>query len=314
MTYTGEDDEGIDPRLVPFLSQTPEVKVVDMTPELAEVLLASSPGNRVLRKYMVEKYARDMRNGDWHETAETIQVSKSGRLKNGHHRLYAVIESGVTIRFYVAIGLEEDVDRFVDTGTARTGADAFKMADFHPDPQMCAAVSVLALNVEAGVLPRVELFKQGGGSSRWSRAETLNWGEVHRDQLQDAVARFGAGARKPSMKGMSPAAWVYALFVLRQLDGERVDEFAEGTVQMRTNGRGDPRNSLLTYLQERSQILNRKGIPFEKIHSMRAPEALYIIFKAYNAWANARTITAANLAPANGADILYPTIPESRAA
>lgn len=306
------------PFLQKYLSDTPKSTPtpVRVGPTEATVLVEAITNNRPIRPYHVDKLARDMEAGEWRQTGEPIQISSEGAVLNFNHRGLAVIKSGTTQDFFIVYGLEDESRKFMDIGVGRTATDAYRMAGFRPDPQMCGAVALLALNVESGLLPKVELYRQGGGSNRWSRAEVLKWGEEHRDVLTATVAAYGAGARKPALRGMSPAAWVYALYTLRLLDGpQRVDEFASSIVTRSTSGqKGDPRLALLDYLSERTGILSRKGVPVERIHSMRAGEALYIVYKAYAAWMNNRKITSAQLAPADQTTIPYPTSPESMAA
>lgn len=309
------DSPSVHPLIQPFISDTPRMtpEPVPVNPDFARALIESGPINRGLRDYNIEKIARDMGDSEFRQTGEPMQISKTGKLLNAFHRCHAVIRSNTTQPFFIAFGLDDEIQKFVDIGVARTAADAFRMSGFRPDPQMCAAVALLAMNVEAGLVPKAELHKQGGGSTRWSRAEVLNYGEEHRQVLVDAVGAYSAGSRKPALRGMSPAAWVYSLYRLRMLDGlDRPNEFAETVVAMSTNGPGDPRNALLTYLAERTPILVRKGIPVDRIHSMRAPEALFITFKAYRAWFNGSKLSPNQLAPSNGALIPYPTEPEQK--
>mgnify|MGYP001086833999 CR=1 FL=1 len=100
-----------------------ESKIV--TPEQAKtILLRSNYDNRKIRKSVVSKYAKSMRDGDWKMSPEPIAFSKSGRLINGQHRLTAVVESGVPCSFFFAYGFEEDVFDVLDRGAGRSISDA----------------------------------------------------------------------------------------------------------------------------------------------------------------------------------------------
>lgn len=296
----------ISPLIHRFLFKEPTTLRAQIGPEQARILLDASAGNRTIRKVAVEKYARDMKNGDWQQTGDPLQISKSGKLLNGHHRLEAVILSGIVLDFFVTGGLDDTVREVVDTGVARKVADDFKMAGFHPLPQMCGSVSLLALHVESGAVDKVSVFHAGLGAGRWSHTEVLHWGETHREVLEDSMDRFGRDARKPALKGMAPTAWIYALMRIRAFDDELADQFANSVLNRETNGKGDPRNALLDYLQARNSILARKGIPASRIRGMSASEGMYITFVSYMAWRKERLMGANALAPTQGVPIPYP--------
>jgi hypothetical protein len=102
------------------------VKKEFVTPEIAARWLELNEKNRSPRDWKAEEYARDMTEGRWLTTGETIQFGESGRLLNGQHRLWAVLMSGATIEMIVIRGIEneEAVMDVLDTGTKRTLGDA----------------------------------------------------------------------------------------------------------------------------------------------------------------------------------------------
>lgn len=113
--------------------------IMTITPEVATRLLENNSGNRTISDQVVQQYAREMRAGRWKETGNPINISKDGTLLNGQHRLWAIVESGVTLRFHVIY--EEDSEAFAtfDTGRVRTADVLLGMvAPEHPD-KACAA-------------------------------------------------------------------------------------------------------------------------------------------------------------------------------
>lgn len=100
-----------------------------VTPEIADELLTLSNGNRLFNKEKVLIYADDMANGKWKQgTAETIKISKNNVLLDGHHRLKAVSNSGVSIYFHIGYNLPDEVFDVLDTGKSRNATDTFKIA------------------------------------------------------------------------------------------------------------------------------------------------------------------------------------------
>ena len=104
-------------------SDYPTSNVMRITPELATKFLATSPGNRALRSSHVSTLAGAMTRGEWRITNQGIGFDVMGRLRDGHHRLNAVILSGVTIETMVTQGLPLNAYEVTDVGAKRTDAD-----------------------------------------------------------------------------------------------------------------------------------------------------------------------------------------------
>ena len=73
-----------------------------ITPKIAEELLKLNVNNyRTKSKSTVEKYAKDMLCGLWEANGESIAISKDGVLRNGQHRLAAIVKSGKPVLMYM---------------------------------------------------------------------------------------------------------------------------------------------------------------------------------------------------------------------
>lgn len=99
-----------------------------ITPEVAADMLTRNDGNRPLRPRTWQGYAKDMLAGKWRQTHEAIAVTASGRLINGQHRLTAVVHSGMSQLFWVAVydSAETAMDLPIDFGARRTISDILK--------------------------------------------------------------------------------------------------------------------------------------------------------------------------------------------
>lgn len=132
-------------------------------------MLKNNGVNRHVRRRVVEKYARDMRDGNWHFTHHTIALSKSGRLLDGQHRLLAIVESGVTITMFVTFNLEDESQDFMDSGTSRTAADVLHMRGKKYDLAPLARIAIL---YEEGL----DISK---GNLSPSNAQIFDWVDLH---------------------------------------------------------------------------------------------------------------------------------------
>lgn len=75
---------------------------IDVTPKLAmDMLRYKSKENRKLSMETMRKYARDMVKGNWKRSHSPIIFGKDFALINGHHRLHAIVMSGVSSESFV---------------------------------------------------------------------------------------------------------------------------------------------------------------------------------------------------------------------
>lgn len=73
-----------------------------ITPEMANILLESNNENRRLSPGTVEAYKLDMISGNWDEAVgSTISIDENGVLRDGQHRLQAIIQSGKCIHMWI---------------------------------------------------------------------------------------------------------------------------------------------------------------------------------------------------------------------
>jgi len=68
-----------------------------ITPEQAREYLATSKGNRPLSKERTAGYVRDLLTGHFHTSNDSIVFDTDGALRNGHHRLEAIVAYGLPI-------------------------------------------------------------------------------------------------------------------------------------------------------------------------------------------------------------------------
>ena len=91
-----------------------------ITPAKAQEYLRTSIGNRPVSKPYVQSYADTMRRGKWILNGVPIIFDVDGHLTDGHHRLLAVIEAGIPVRFDVARGASQEAFTTYDCGRHRT--------------------------------------------------------------------------------------------------------------------------------------------------------------------------------------------------
>lgn len=123
------------PRGTGFLVYTPDTA--------SEILDRNNVGNRPLSRRIVNKFARDMLEGNWAANGETIKFSHSGRLLDGQHRLAAVVKSGVSVAMFTVTGIDESTFDTIDTGKPRSNADIFSLSGVSNASDMSATARLL---------------------------------------------------------------------------------------------------------------------------------------------------------------------------
>lgn len=80
-----------------------------ITPEIAESWLENNPNNRKVSSGTVKAYAADMLSHNWDEkTGDAISIDDDGNLRNGQHRLEAIVLSGCSIHSWVCRNVASD--------------------------------------------------------------------------------------------------------------------------------------------------------------------------------------------------------------
>lgn len=120
-----------------------ETKIETITPETAEVYLQHNPRNRNISSKRVSMYARSMRAGNWRLTHQGLAFNCDGSLKDGQHRLAAIVEAGVPVTMMVTRGLSDDAMMGIDLLRPRTFVDVFKTRGLDIDKASVAVARVL---------------------------------------------------------------------------------------------------------------------------------------------------------------------------
>ncbi len=102
-----------------------KVKLITLTPELAQKYLASSSGNRPIKPALVKRYSEDVKADRWRVTHEGLAFDIDGVMYDGHHRCHAVILAGKSIETYAFYDMSRSAKKSTNIGRSRTIADVF---------------------------------------------------------------------------------------------------------------------------------------------------------------------------------------------
>jgi hypothetical protein len=119
----------------------PTVSIETISPAKAEEYLSKNQHNRHVKVKKVEQYAREMTQGRWRSTGESISFYGDGTLANGQHRLLACIESKVAFECVVVRGVDTDAQLVIDTGAKRSFSDYLQINGYTSATNLAAATS-----------------------------------------------------------------------------------------------------------------------------------------------------------------------------
>lgn len=170
-----------------------------ITPAKANVWLNRNTSNRKLRDGVVEKYTADMLAGKWTECIVPIVFYENGDIADGQHRLWAIVESDTTQRFFVLQGLSREAGLNIDTGLGRTLVDNARISGINTDitNEMTAAARAL----ESG----------NRTSKALSNSSLLALVEKHKDALKWVCSHGprGKGLRNQCILAAVARAWYH---------------------------------------------------------------------------------------------------------
>lgn len=233
--------------------------VETVTPEMASRLLGTMEHNRRMRRRTVERYAREMMSGKWHLNGEPIIIGHNGRLKDGQHRLNAVVMAKVSVPMLVVKGVAEEAMASIDTGASRSYGDVVTLRGGSTmGPQMASIARLWFLYENS----------QGMNSKVGLSHQELDAIISAHPSIEDAAIRAN---RSPFRRHWAPSVLGFTFSYLCEKDDPEIAELFVSTVEKGAN------------LDEDDPIfaLRRRLIDAERRDSAMI---LALTIKAYNEW------------------------------
>jgi hypothetical protein len=180
-----------------------EVAVVLVTPEIAERYLKNRSPNRHIKPGHLQFLVRQMKDGEWKFTGETLIFDENNQLLDGQHRCSACAKSGVPFLSLVVRYVPRSAYDRIDLSAKRTNADVLSIEGVSYANIAAAAVARLLEHRRSGIwydarsdipgheifralpdfpgieqhfIPAKELTRQfGGGRGMWAAARYLTF-------------------------------------------------------------------------------------------------------------------------------------------
>lgn len=262
-------------------------RLVEITPKLAEQLLARNTHNRSVSQPRIDQYAADIAKGDWQVNGEAIKIAHTGQILDGQHRLAAILAADKPISTLLITGLEPEVQETMDQGRARSFGDVLKLRGEANFNELGAAVRMVCLYERDGapyqtgrtVVPSVQQLSR-----------TLERNPDIRDSVKLAVGR-----RRPWLGASQIAAMHYLLSIADPADA---DDFIGRLISGENLASGDP---ILT-LRERLQKEHYDG------SHLHLRVKLAFVARAWNAYRRGETIRRLVFNPGGSSPDRFPLI------
>lgn len=242
------------------------INISQISPEIAAKLLENLfPDQRVVRESYVDRLAKEMTDGTFRLSSDSIVIVK-GLLANGQHRLRAVVKSGKTEPFLIMKTDDSEIYKIIDAGIKRTIADALGHATNRND---IAAAAAMSMSYQSGTIAFT--------SKKYAtRSEILNYCDTNLESLEIA----GAHARRlTSIQRLLPRSVVGSFIHLAtSFDKDQPIEFMNQVF----NGNGT--SPIAKLLRDRliREALSRTKLPVNTL--------LALVIKAYSAFYELRDL------------------------
>ena len=181
-----------------------QTKTTWITPDEARQILKRSEGalfhttrgtayrNRSVVQSVVDKYAKDMTDGNWRLTHQGIAIDSLGRIVDGQHRLHAIVAANVAAPMQVTT--DADTDNFwnIDSGRPRA---AYAFLDGQLGKARVTLANALIRLDQLGGLADHTIARSG-----WAPHIPLSYLEEHPD-VSEYVIKYGKEANKAVRRG-----------------------------------------------------------------------------------------------------------------
>lgn len=246
-----------------------------ITPDKAAELMHRNTNNRRIKNRKIANYARDMVEGAWNADASDIKFDRDGTLLDGQNRLLACMEANVPFPTLIRTGLDPSARDHVDTGSARTTGDAFRMHQVVDYNVMAAAVS-LRRRYDALLAEDAPLARSYNIVLTPTHRESLAYLAEH--PMLEKMAQVGTSLHRMA-PGITRSVWVAFTSMAGEADEPAARRFGTQLLTGDASGVSDPIMALMRYLTS-AQSPKLAGTRDRN----SAGRHLLACVKAWNAW------------------------------
>jgi hypothetical protein len=243
------------------------ISVEVVSPAQAQTWLDRGGANRKISKRNVQKLLRAIEIGEWELTGETIKLDEEGRVRDGQHRLTAIIESGKPQPCIVVRGIKESAFDKIDTGRSRSSGDVLAIHGHASQHAQAAAARGLIM---------IEYYGRYGvtGQLAPSNAQILAYVEAHPEMIEAVHLADRLRLQGDFIGGTG--LWTVALTLFWRISPEQTRVFVESLIEGANLESGSPILKLRNMYKGSVRDWHASGENRERL--------LANVIKGWNAW------------------------------
>jgi len=257
-------------------------KIMVFSPALADYILTNlSRDNRPRKLAKIKRYAKDLAEGRWGMTGDTIKFGTNGVLRDGQNRLAACIQAGKPLMSHVVFGIDPDLFYRMDIGKNRSPADVFAIAGIAYATHVAGAVRWLLILTSGN---------PGDRGAQFSNEELLQAyrEKIDSDKLEHSI-QCALAVRRSTRHPVAPLAALHYIFA--EKDRPKADSFFDEWAMGRATRARAPTRYLQRRLVEVARLSNQRL--HENVRNA-------FIIKAWNAYVGGRSLSKAEMQHAPG--------------
>lgn len=258
-------------RNAPKSTEMLDISTTTIHPADAKAFLNNNTQNyRNLRAMVVDRYATDMKDGNWQLTGAPIVFNGDGTLLDGQHRLTACVQADVPFTTVIVRGAPTESALAVDTGLKRSVADHLRRMGY-TDAVALAALLRIAWQYDNN------LILQAKGPTPH---QLIAYVEDH----PDVTEWMNPGKRLKTHLGITQTSASFALYATGRMGGDETQDalaFVDQTVEG-------------VHLEQGSSIIALRKWANRAASSTHRPSTVHqaaIVMKALNAWREGVPVT-----------------------
>ena len=247
----------------------PDMRLLTVTPALAEKLLSYNTSNRPLNKVLVGQYKDAIEADVWRVTHQGVAIDTNQTLQDGQHRLTAIVETGKAQQMWVAVGMDPANFVAIDVGRNRKFADVLAVEGY-TDTHNLGATARLVF---------IYQFRDFVSTHKVTNAQVIELVDSDPDGFSAALA-MGRQMNKGSAL-MSRTAAGAGYYLIRKVNPAiMVNDFFESLITGENLPTGDIRPRLIRVMANSQRTKARRT----------GPEQMALLIKTWNAWAEGRNM------------------------
>jgi hypothetical protein len=199
------------------------VRIEKISPKKAEKYLIHNNDNRPLRDSNITWLSDQMTEDDWDLVGDCVTFDSNGDLRNGQHRLHAIIKSGKTVEMIVFRGADPDSFRHMDCPSVRRAGDALAIMGYPYGRKAETAIRMITAmqGLESEEHTKISRLRW----NKMTNTQIINFAEENEKALLDAIYYILDELEIGRLYGCNSSFFIGLYFVFASKNKTKAKEF-----------------------------------------------------------------------------------------